>query len=160
MSIDESVQLTEAMEGCAARIAQEYADAEIFNNWNPPDGKHIVLIVDCKDDISKKNNKAWCRLVCRMLDPDPELRGKEFKIWYNEAKPKFVIENAMVKLAGRKSSDFHELLKVLRTTVGWTIKILVKTNKKGDKSYKNYLILGIVSKAPEAPKASQVPTKD
>jgi hypothetical protein len=90
-------------------------------------------------------------------DPLPELAGKGFGIWFNEATPMGILKSAINALAGRKIDDIREALEFLPTTVGWTINTQTKTNEKG---YTNHRILGVVTKAPEAPKASQMSTKD
>ncbi len=129
-------------------------NARAYEDWDPPDGKHTALILDYKEGIGKKG--AWWALVCKCLDPEPELTDKVFRIWYREA-VLGILKSAVSTLAGHKVEPIKEAILTLMESVGKTINIQTKTNEKG---YTNHRILGVVTKAPEAPKVSQMSTKD
>jgi len=143
MSIDESQQLSEAMQNYAARQAQEYADAEIFNNWMPPDGPHVAYISAYKEGESKKG--AWQSLTLKCLDPDPELQDKEFAMWFREGAPQGILKAAVSVLAEEKVDVLSSGLKMLKQSVGMTINVTVATNEKG---FKNVRIVDVIPAVP------------
>jgi len=126
-------------------LISEYLNAKTYEDWNPPDGKHTVLIYGYKDGVSKKNNKRWWKLECRMLDPNPELEGKEFGIWFSQAAPIPILKSAVNTLARWEVNDIHEAIQTLKDSVGKTINIQTKTNKKG---FTNHRILSVVPDVP------------
>lgn len=126
-------------------------------DWDPPDGRHTALIYGYKEGLSKKKKKAWWKLECRMLDQNPELAGKEFGICFHQAAPMDILKSAVSTLAGHKVETIQEAILTLMDSPGTTINIQTTTNEK---SYTNHRILGVVTKAPKAPRVSQMPTKD
>ncbi len=141
--INESQELTEEIQSYAARIAQEYIDAEKFSNWTPPDGPHIAYVVSYKEGESKKG--AWQQLVLRCLDPDPELQDKEFSMWFREAAPQGILKSAVCALAEEDVPTALSAMKVLRSSVGKTINVTVNTNDKG---FTNIRVVDVIPPAP------------
>jgi hypothetical protein len=137
--MSEDFVISQEMEGYIQRQAQEYENAEAYDNWMPPDGTHVAIITGFKDGQNK--NGAWLQLKCSLLDPDPDLTDKEFSIWYRENAPQGILKSDANALAGKKVEDIREAIKVLGTAPGKTINIKVNTNEKG---FTNVKIVDVV----------------
>lgn len=131
--------VTENLEGYVSRIAQEFADAETFDDWTPPDGPHSALIIGFKDGSGKSG--TWMQLRCQCLDPNPDLTDKEFSIWFRESAPAGILKSAANAISGRKIEDSREAVEIIGKSVGLTVNLKVTTNEKG---FKNIRIIDVV----------------
>lgn len=139
-------ELSVNMEGVCDRIAKEYEEAEVYDRWLPDVGDHVAVITNFTDGSSKKG--SWWNLVCQLLDPDPELQGREFRVQFGESAPAGIVKAAAYALAGRKVGTIRECVEVLQESVGSTINFVVVLDKTG--VYKNVRISEVVPDATPA----------
>lgn len=133
-------ELSVNMEGVCDRIAKEYEEAEVFDRWLPDVGDHVAVITNFTDGTGKGG--SWWNLVCQLLDPDPELQGREFRIPFRESAPAGIVKQAAYALAGHKVATITECIEVLQGSVGSTINFTVVLDKTG--VYKNVRISEVV----------------
>lgn len=147
------MSMSAEMEEVLTSIAEDFASAEVFNQWAPPDGDYTILLYGYGDGVSARggNKTGWWRLDGRLLltEGNP-LNGKEFSIVYRSTVPG-ILKTAMAALAGRKINDVRQAEPILGGAVGWIVNIRKSTNTKDGVDYPRYGILDVVSKGEPTP---------
>jgi hypothetical protein len=140
------------MERIVAAKAEEFAAAEIFNEWMPPDGDYTVLLTEYADGVSKKgsNEYAWWRLTARIQSSDPELDQKDFTIGPFRSSAVGFLKSAMSVLKGEKIDDLRQAEPVLSGAVGWVATVRVTTTTRDKTEYTNSRIMEVVDKSAAA----------
>lgn len=148
-----------------AQHNQEFKDAEVFNNWMPPDGEYIVSLTKLAHDTLSKDGKdlIWWRLTGVIEDvADAELHGKEFSVGYYTSKAYGILKGAVKTLAGKVIQDLAEAHIVLESSLGKIVRVKVETRPgKGTNEGKNFTNCYIqeVMKTTEAVSAEDVSTE-
>lgn len=145
MSADLSAEMGNILE----EIAEEFSQAEVFNEWMPPDGDYTVLITGYADGVSVKGNKkyAWWRQDGRLLVPgDPSLDEKDFTLGFYRSTAIGFLKQAMAVIAGRKIDDVRQAQPLLAGAVGWIINIRKSTTSKDGVEYPRVKILNVVQR--------------
>lgn len=121
---------------------QEFKEAEVFDNWMPPDGEYIVSLVKLTTGSLTKDGKdlIWWRLTGRIEDvQDEQINGKEFSVGYYTSKAFGILKGAVKVLAGDIIHDLAEAHIVLKTSIGKVIRVKVDTRPgKGANAGKEY----------------------
>ena len=138
-----------------AQHNQEFKDAEVFNDWMPPDGEYIVSLVKLTSGASSKDGKdlIWWNLKGRIEDvQDEKLNGEEFTVGYYTSKVFGILKGAIKVLAGREISDLAEAHTILEASIGLVIRAKVRTSRsrKDGKDYTNCYILEVINTTTEA----------
>ena len=124
---------------------QEFQEAEVFNNWMPPDGEYIVSLVKLTTGTSKKDGAdlMWWNLKGRIEDvQDENLNGQEFTVGYFTSKVFGILKGAVRVLAGQDVNDLAEANTVLEASIGSVIRAEVRTSRsqKNGQDYTNCYI--------------------
>ena len=147
----------EAMNQAFQEIADEYASAEVFNTWMPPDGTYTVLLSDFHDGITEPPNRfGWARLTGTIVDDtNPEVSGKEFTVGYYTTKAPGVMKGDVAVLNGSKLNDVCASFGVLASSVGKVVivEVFTRLNRKTNQSFTNCRIQSVVEETPAAPTA-------
>jgi len=128
---------------------QEFKEAEIFNDWMPPDGDYIVSLIKLNHGTSTKNNAGlvWWNLRGRIEDvQDEKLNGEEFTVGYYTSKAFGIMKGAVKVLAGKEISDLAEAHTILEASLGKVATVRVRTSRsrKDGKDYTNCFILNVI----------------
>lgn len=131
-----------------AQHNQEFKEAEVFNNWMPPDGEYVVSLVKLDQGTSTKDGKdtIWWKLIGRIEDvQDEKLNGQEFSVGFYTSKAFGILKGAVKTLAGDLINDLEEAHKVLEGSIGKIIraKVSTKTAKNGN-DYTNCFIQEVI----------------
>ena len=135
--------LSSEMQEVMNQVAQEFASAEVYSQYTPPEGNYTALITGYNDGVSTKGNAkvAWWKLDNRIIDPTgSDLDGKEFSVFFRSNAVGF-LKGAMATFAGRKIDDIRQAPDILSGMVGKIVTIRVKLSKDG---FTNYTYLEIV----------------
>jgi hypothetical protein len=139
-----------------ASISKEFADAQVFSSWMPPDGDYAVLVTEADTGISKKSGQAdmlWWRLTCQIeSEGDPSLHNKTFSIAYNSLAI-FNLKAALAALEGSIIDDVSQASRILQETVGNTLLVRVTRGqaKKTGKKFIGTDILEVIAKGEPVP---------
>lgn len=138
-----------------AQHNQDFKDAEVFNNWMPPDGEYIVSLTKLDKGSSTKDGKTtlWWKLTGRIEDvQDEKLNGEEFQVGYYSSKAFGVMKGAVKTLAGQLVDDLDSAHQVLESSLGKIIKakVTTKTSKKDGNDYTNCYIQEVINTVTEA----------
>lgn len=109
---------------------QEFKEAEVYNNWMPPDGEYIASVVKLTTGSSTKDgvDLVWWRLTGRIEDvQDEKLNGKEFSIGYYTSKAFGILKGAVKTLAGQIIHDLAEAHIILEASIGKVLRVKVDT---------------------------------
>ena len=109
---------------------EEFKEAEVYNNWMPPDGEYIASLIKLTSDSTTKDGKdlIWWRLTGRIEHPgDEQLNGKEFSVGYYTSKAFGILKGAVKVLAGDVIHDLAEAHIVLEASIGKVIRVKVDT---------------------------------
>ena len=148
------------MQEVLAEIAEEFAQAEVFNQWMPPDGTYTALITAYNDGVSTKGNNryAWWKLDGRLLvEGDQELDGKDFTAGFYRSTAVGFLKQAMSVFAGRKIDDIRQVQPILSGAVDCVVTLkkttTVRSEAKGGGEFPNVTILEVIQQAdaPDAP---------
>jgi len=145
--------MTSEMGNILEQVADEFANAEVFNEWKPPDGEYTTLIVAYSDGVSTRgsNKYAWWTLTGRLLCPsDPELDQKEYTIGPYRSSAVGFLKGAMSVLAGEKVNDVKRAEPLLSAAVGKIVNVRVRTTENERGTYTNTTITAVVEDVPEA----------
>ena len=144
------MSMTSEMEGILAAVADEFAQAEVYNDWRPPDGEYTVVVVSYSDGVSTRgNNKyAWWALGGRLLCPGTELDEKEFTIGPFRSTGVGFLKAAMSVLAGEKTKDINQAEPILSAAVGKVVNVRVRTTENDRGTFTNTSITAVVEDAP------------
>ena len=149
-----------------AQHNQEFKEAEVFDNWMPPDGDYIVSLVKLSHGSSTKDGKdlVWWRLTGRIEDvQDEKLNGKEFSVGYYTSKAFGILKGAVKTLAGDLINDLGEAHAILEASLGQIIRAKVETRPgKGanvGKDFTNCYIQEVIETTASAGQETQVDTQ-
>lgn len=109
---------------------QDFADAEIFDNWMPPDGEYVVSLLKLSSDSSIKDGVdfMWWRLTGRIEDVQDELlNGKEFSAGYFTSKAYGILKRAVKILNGEIIQNLTEAHLALEAAIGTVIRVKIET---------------------------------
>ena len=147
-----------------AQHNQEFKEAEVYDNWMPPDGEYIVSLTKLAEGTSTKDGKdlLWWRLTGRIEDvQDEKLNGKEFSVGYYTSKAFGILKGAVKTLAGDLINDLGEAHAILEASLGTIIKAKVATNPgKGanaGREFTNCYIQEILETQPAASTGEEIP---
>ncbi len=134
--------MEDAFESIMNEAAEEFANAEVFSDWMPPDGDYTVLLLETKKGaVDKEGQKyGWWRLPGTIIDDtNPELGGKEFTVGYYTTKALGILKGAVSTLAGRTVTALTEVPEILATSAGRVVIVSVTTafNKKANREFTN-----------------------
>ncbi len=139
------------MQNILAQVAEEFANAEVYNQWMPPDGTYTALITAYNDGVSTKGNNpvAWWKLDGRLLVPgDEELDEKEFTLGFYRSSAVGFLKQAMAVLDGQKVDDIRRAEPILSAAVGYVVTIkkstTVRSEAKGGGEFPNVTILEVI----------------
>jgi hypothetical protein len=138
------------------QTAQEYAQAEVFDSWMPPDGDYTAFIKEYKDGVKQEQNGkyGWMRLTGQLLeDTNAELNNREFSLAFCTTKAPGVLKGLCKQLTGGQIiNDINQARQVLKDAVGKVVVISVrtKTNPKTNKEFTNCDILRVESGTEQA----------
>jgi len=143
--------MTSEMEGILAAVSDEFANAEVFNDWRPPDGEYTAVVVGYSDGISTRggNKYAWWALNGRLLCPGTELDEREFTIGPFRSTGLGFLKAAMSVLAGEKVNDVTQAEPILSAAVGKVINVRVRTTENDRGTFTNTNILAVVEDVPK-----------
>lgn len=139
--------LSTEMQSILAELSNDFANAEVFNQWQPDDGNYTVLLCGYKDGVSTKGTTktAWWKVDNRIIDPaHPDIDNKEFSVFFRSSAIGF-LKGAVSCIAGRKVDDIRQAANILAeaATKGYVCTIRVSTTEKG---FKNYTYLDVVQR--------------
>lgn len=139
-------ELSADMEGVVARLSEEYANTEIFDSWQPPDGPWTALITGYKERKQQDGSVLWI-LELRYLTPDESSpdRDREFALVFRENALGFM-KSAVKVLAGAKVNDLRESLVVLQGAPGTQVNGHSTTTVKDERTYRNSFLDSVVGK--------------
>ena len=109
---------------------QNYKDAEVFNNWMPPDNEYIASLVKLDTGSSTKDgvDLLWWKLVGRIEDvQDEKLNGKEFTVAFLTSKAYGMLKGVVKDLTGDLINDLSEAHIVLQESIGKIVRVKVLT---------------------------------
>lgn len=132
-------------------VSKEYAEAEVYDNWMPPDADYTVALGDFKEGVSDKEGgkSVWMRLKGKILDSsNPELDQKEFTAGYYTSKAIFSLKNDVAVLAGAKIDDIQLSRQVIKDAQGWivTVRVATRESKKTGREYTSSSIINVIDK--------------
>ena len=144
-------QMSTDMQDVLAEIAEEFAQAEVFNQWMPPDGTYTALITGYNDGVSTKGSSryAWWKLDGRLLvEGDPELDGKDFTLGFFRSTALGFLKQAMSVFAGRKIDDVRQAQPILSGAVDCLVTLkkttTIRSEAKGGGEFPNVTILEVI----------------
>ncbi len=128
---------------------QEFKEAEVFDNWMPPDGEYMVSLVKLTTGTAKKDGTdiMWWNLRGRIEDvADEQLHGSEFTVGYYSSKVFGILKGAAKTLAGRDIDDLAEANAVLEASLGGVVRVEVRTtrSRKDGRDYTNCYIKEVI----------------
>ena len=139
-----------------AQHNQDFKEAEVYNNWMPPDGDYIVSLVKLDKGSSTKDgvSLAWWRLTGRIEDvQDEKLNGKEFPVGYYTSKAYGILKGVARTLSDDPLlDDLAEAHGVLEAAIGGVVRVKVKTSfsEKYKKDFTNCYIQEVINTTSEA----------
>jgi len=135
------------------QAAKPYEEAEVFNNWMPPDGTYTVVLTDCQNGMSETEageRYGWVRLTgVIQAETDPELDQKEFTVgFYRTDRAHFKMKNDVAVLAGRKVDSFLASLNILEQAAreNWIVTVEVSrgTSRNTGRTFTNTRIVEVL----------------
>lgn len=121
---------------------QNFAEAEVFDNWMPPDGEYVVSLVKLATGSTKKEGGdfVWWRLTGRIEDvQDEKLNGREFSAGYFTSKAFGILKGAVKTLAGKLVHDLGEAHLILEAAIGKVVRVKIDTGPgKGANAGKDF----------------------
>ena len=138
-----------------AQHNQDFKEAEVYNNWMPPDGDYIVSLVKLDKGSSAKDgvSLAWWRLTGRIEDvQDEKLNGKEFPVGYYTSKAYGILKGVARTLSNNPIlDDLAEAHAVLEAAIGGVVRVKVKTSfsEKFKKDFTNCYIQEVINTTAE-----------
>ncbi len=144
-----------------AQHNQEFKEAEVFDNWMPPDAEYMVSLVKLTTGTTKKDGTdiMWWNLRGRIEDvADEKLHGSEFTVGYYSSKVFGILKGAAKTLAGRDIDDLAEANAVLEASIGGVLRVEVRTSrsKKDGRDYINCYIKEVIDTTTETTSAEDV----
>lgn len=130
------------------QTAEEFANAEVFNDWLPDDGDYNALIADYKEGVKETDTSKmwWMRLTGRLLaEGNPDLDQREFTLGYFSGKAPGILKGAVSVLNGAPVKNIADARAILLASIGAVVELTVSTGKQ----YRNVRITKLV--APPAP---------
>ncbi len=129
----EEVQLDSGFEALLAQHQQAYAESEVFDDFNPPDGEHIVRIVKGRygpksEDGPKPGTATWVVLSAQIDDTaNPEIHEKVTALFFT-SKYFGGMKQAAEVLSGKAcASNPIAAAKIILASIGYELQILVET---------------------------------
>ena len=134
---------------------QNYKDAEVFNNWMPPDNEYIVSLVKLDKGSTTKDGVSalWWKLTGRIEDvQDEKLNGEEFTVGYYTSKAYGILKGAVKSLTGELIDDLGAAHLALTESIGKIIRVKVATSfsDKYKKDFTNCYIQEVLDATEEA----------
>lgn len=125
------MELSQEMQSILEETAEEFANAEAFDDWMPPDGDYTVLLTNAKTDVKAYDDGSkmlWVRITGRILaDHNPEVDQKEFTAGFFSSKAYGILKQAANVLKGSPCTSNTEAIKVLMGCAGTVVILSVKT---------------------------------
>lgn len=141
------MSMTSEMESILEQVASEFESAEVFNDWNPPDGEYTTVLTAYSDGVTTRgsNKYAWWALTGRLLCPgNPELDQREFTIGPFRSTGVGFLKAAMAVLAGEKVNDVKQAEPILSGAVGKVVNVRVRTTENDRGTFTNTTIREVV----------------
>lgn len=139
MSDEQKLNIGSEFQNILNDVAEEYANAEVFDNWMPPDGDYTVLLTKLQLNKVQKGDAEylWVRLIGRiLLEGDTDLDQREYAVGNYRTTAIFTMKGDVAILnGGRKVNDINESLQVLNqaATENWVVtSTVVRTKSKKD----------------------------
>ena len=144
---------------------QAFKESEVFSNWMPPDGEHIVSLIKFDSGVKEKDgaNTAWYKLTGRIEDIlDVKLNGKKFLVNFYRSTAYGILKGDARTLSRNPDlDDLKEAYEVLEASVGLVVRVKVITSfsDKYKKDFTNCYIQEVIDTTTEA-SAGEVPLTD
>lgn len=149
------MDLTVDMENIIGNVSEDYANAQVYNSWMPPDGDYTVLLTGLDaGTVTSGDTYMWWRLDGRILSEGSELDQEEFTVGFFTTKAPGILKGAVAVLSGRKNTSLKEATPILEAAkdAGTIVEVNVSTrkSKKDGQVYTNARINRLVASTPEA----------
>lgn len=139
------------MDQLLAEHNEAFMEAEVFDDWMPPEAEYIVAVTDSKRDMKDDTNSgkklAWFRLKGQIADEnDPTVHGRSFTVGYWTSKAYGIFKGAMQTLKGEPIEGIQEAVEVFDNAVGLILRVKVgsRFSKKHGKDFPEIKILGVL----------------
>ena len=153
-----------------AEHQQDFKDAEVYNNWMPPDGEYIASLVKFDAGEKKKDGvkTAWYKLTgcievektCPQdVQQNDKLAGKEFLINFYRSSAYGILKGDARMLSGNPLlDDLKEAYEVLEASIGLVVRVKIVTSfsDKYKKDFTNCYIQEVINTTTET-SAEEIP---
>ena len=135
-------------EALLASHNQEYANAEVFSQWMPPEGEHIISVEKLDRDVTPQEDGSdmlWWSLRCR-IEGEGALVGRRFSI-FSSSKAYGIFKGIVEALNGGEPVDGIAAANVvMEDAVGKVLRIesTETYSKKAKRNFTNIAILEIL----------------
>ncbi len=138
-----------SFEALLAAHNQEYAEAEVFSQWQPPPGKYVVLVekLDTGSTAQEEgDDMMWWSLRCMIID-EGSLFKKRFSI-FSSSKALGIFKGIVEALNDGEPVEggLKEAHAVMENAVGAALEIEATTtfSKKAQREFTNIAILKVL----------------
>jgi hypothetical protein len=109
----------------------EFAQAEVYSTWMPPDGEYVVQVKKVTKGSSTEDAgpMPWWKMTGKILvEQDPKLKGAEFTIGFFNRKKYGMMKGAAQVISGKQVMDnLKEASDVILASEGKVLKVKVET---------------------------------
>ncbi len=143
------LDMTAAFRQVLDATQEEFAKAEVYNKWQPPDGQHSALLIGFV--IGEKDGVAWGRLTGTLLEVgNADHDQREVSIGYYTSKFPISLKQDASALAGRKVESNVEAFEILNKAAEDGVMILYTVNRGISKKGNSYVGTSIDEIVPES----------
>lgn len=152
----------QSFEKLLAEQNKQFADAEVFSSWMPPDGEYIVQVISTGNGVTTDKetsvNHPWWKITGKILveASNPKLVGATFTVGYYSDKAYGLMKGAACVIAGQQViNGLKEASEVILASKGKVLKVKVETRTTKRGSFTGCSILevlpGVVQETPSQP---------
>ena len=118
-------------ESILAQQNKEFAEAEVFSTWMPPDGEYVVQVKNATSGSTPSDSgpMPWWKMIGTILaETDPKLKGAEFTIGYFSRKAFGIMKGAAQVIGGKQViASLKEASDIILGAKGMVLKVKVET---------------------------------